>query len=40
MRIHLRISKGERGSLDDCQDNDEHKETGRSNRKIVDTLKI
>ena len=27
------------GSLDDCQDDDEHKETGRSNRKVVNALK-
>ena len=28
------------GSLEDCQDYDEDEETGCSNRKIVDTLKL
>ena len=27
------------GSLDDCQDDDEHKEAGSSNRKIVHALR-
>ena len=40
VKMKKRMKRIQGGSLEDCQDDDEDKETGCSNRKIVDPLKM